>query len=136
MISFFFLLSFFVVFLSHINDSDPNTQGDVEQLLNGIYSITVEGGDATTPLANGGIVIEGVEVLHELGDVATACALLMDVIYAQNLSYPQKLKATFEVLRRSFFNWMLQDSQQRYRFSKTNCLNEPPIGFPIEGLAE
>lgn len=73
-------------------------------MLHGIYSITVEGGDATTPPADVGIVIEGVEVLHDLGDIATACALLMGVIYALNLSYPQELKAVFEVLQKIFLH--------------------------------
>lgn len=83
-------------------DSDPTTQGEVEQILHGIYSITVEGGDAAIPPADVGIVIEGVEVLHDLGDIATACALLMGVIYALNLSYPQELKGFFEVLQKIF----------------------------------
>jgi len=64
--------------------------------------VEVEGGDATTPPADVGIVIEGVEVLHDLGDVASACALLMGVIYALNLSYPKELKAFFEVLQKLF----------------------------------
>lgn len=49
-----------------------------------------------------GIVIEGVDVLHDFGDIATACVLLMGVIYALNLSYPQEVKAFFEVLQKIF----------------------------------
>lgn len=41
-----------------------------------------------------------VEVLGDLGDVASACALLRGVIYAPNLCYPQELKAFFEVLQK------------------------------------
>ena len=51
---------------------------DLEHVVFGIYSINVEGGDATTPLV--------VEVLHDLGHIATACVPLMGVIYAMNLS--------------------------------------------------
>lgn len=102
---FLFLFLFFGhVFLSHVKNPNLTTQGEVEQILHGIHSITVEGGDATTPPADVGIVIEGVEVLHDLGDIATACALLMGVIYALNLSYPQELKAFFEVLQKIFLH--------------------------------
>ncbi|KAF4114277.1 hypothetical protein G5714_004500 [Onychostoma macrolepis] len=61
-------------------------QRDLEQVVFGIYSINAEGGDATTTPVDVGIVIEGVEVLHDLGDNASACALLMGVIYAMNLN--------------------------------------------------
>ena len=58
----------------------------------GIYSIDVKGGDTATPPADVGIVIQRVEVLHDLGDFASACAL----------SYPNRLKAFFEVLQKFF----------------------------------
>ncbi len=77
-------------------------QRDLEQVVFGIYSINAEGGDATTIPVDVGIGIEGVEVLHDLGDIASACALLMGVIYAMNLSYPQELKTFFEVLQKIF----------------------------------
>lgn len=84
-------------------DSDGcAAQRDLDHVVFGIYSINVEGGDATTIPADVGIVIEGVEVLHDLGDLASACALLMGVIYAVNLSYPQELKTFFEVLQKIF----------------------------------
>ncbi len=93
------LLSFFVCG----KDSDGcAAQRDLEQVVFGIYSINAEGGDATTTPVDVGIVIEGVEVLHDLGDIASACALLMGVIYAMNLSYPQELKMFFEVLQKIF----------------------------------
>ncbi len=86
-------------------DSDGcAAQRVLEQAVFGIYSINPEGGDATTTPVDVGIVIEGVEVLHDLGDIASACALLMGVIYlyAMNLSYPQELKTFFEVLQKIF----------------------------------
>ncbi len=80
--------------------------------------------DATTTPVDVGIVIEGVEVLHDLGDIASACALLMGVIYAMNLSYPQELKTFLRCFRKSSSSWMLPDSQPRYRCLK-NCMSEP-----------
>ena len=46
------------------------------------------------------IVLEGVTVLQGLDNVAFATAMLLGLIYVLNLSYPQKLKATFEVLQK------------------------------------
>ncbi|XP_048836091.1 uncharacterized protein LOC125726489 [Brienomyrus brachyistius] len=91
-----------ILFKEYLDTDDTAVQRELEQLTLGIYSVKVEGGDATTPPADVGIVIEGVEVLHDLGDVTSACALLMGVIYALNLSYPMELKAFFEVLQKLF----------------------------------
>ena len=46
------------------------------------------------------IVLEGVTVIQDLDNVAFATAMLFGLIYALNLSYPQKLKCTFEVLQK------------------------------------
>ncbi|XP_030007097.1 sterile alpha motif domain-containing protein 3 [Sphaeramia orbicularis] len=51
--------------------------------------------------ANATVVIEGAEVLDGL-TVPRACALLMGLIYALNLSYPKELKCTFEVFQKIF----------------------------------
>ncbi|XP_029970153.1 uncharacterized protein LOC115404937 [Salarias fasciatus] len=91
-----------ILFKEYLDSDGTDAQRKLEQLTLGIYTIKVEGGDATTPPADVGIVIEGVEVLHDLGDVASACALLMGVIYALNLSYPKELKTYFEVLQKLF----------------------------------
>ncbi|XP_036974895.1 uncharacterized protein LOC119030968 [Acanthopagrus latus] len=91
-----------ILFKEYLDTDGTAAQRELERLTLGIYIIKVEGGDATTPPADVGIVIEGVEVLHDLGDVTSACALLMGVIYAVNLSYPTELKTFFEVLQKLF----------------------------------
>ncbi|KAJ8279101.1 hypothetical protein COCON_G00061670 [Conger conger] len=48
------------------------------------------------------IILEGTEVLHGCGNVAKACTLLMGLIYALNLAYPQTLHYTFEVFQKLF----------------------------------
>lgn len=48
------------------------------------------------------IITEGREVLEGCRCVANACLLLMGVIYALNLTYPLKLKYTFEVFQKLF----------------------------------
>ncbi len=46
------------------------------------------------------IIVEGVQVLQELRDVANACALLFGIIYDLNLSYPSDLRYTFEFIQK------------------------------------
>ena len=48
------------------------------------------------------IVIEGNQV-HTCGYRTKACVLLMGLIYALNLEYPKKLKYTFEVFQKLFW---------------------------------
>ncbi|KAI7789835.1 hypothetical protein IRJ41_007412 [Triplophysa rosa] len=48
------------------------------------------------------VIIEGTEVVEDCGSVTNACLLLMGVIYVVNLSYPLKLKYTFEVFQKLF----------------------------------
>lgn len=55
--------------------------------------------ECPTP-AHVSIIIEGTEVLDDCGYVAKACLLLMGIIYAMNLTYPPKLKYTFEVFQK------------------------------------
>ncbi|RXN21972.1 sterile alpha motif domain-containing 3-like protein [Labeo rohita] len=51
---------------------------------------------------NVSVIIEGTEILEDCGSVTNACLLLMSVIYGVNLSYPLKLKYTFEVFQKLF----------------------------------
>uniref|UniRef100_A0A3Q0RJ05 Uncharacterized protein n=1 Tax=Amphilophus citrinellus TaxID=61819 RepID=A0A3Q0RJ05_AMPCI len=47
-------------------------------------------------------LVKSLRVLHELGDITSACARSIGVIYALNLSDPQELKAFFEVIQKCF----------------------------------
>ncbi|KAK7166768.1 hypothetical protein R3I93_006516 [Phoxinus phoxinus] len=49
-----------------------------------------------------GIILEGIPVLSNLGNLARACCLLLGLTYALNLEYPPKLCKTFEVFQRLF----------------------------------
>ncbi|XP_041859729.1 uncharacterized protein LOC121651524 [Melanotaenia boesemani] len=55
--------------------------------------------ECLTP-ADVSVIIEGTEVLTDCKSVAKACLLLMGLIYAMNLSYPTKLRYTFEVFQK------------------------------------
>lgn len=66
---------FIVVLFVCGRDSDVfAAQRELDQL---VYSIKAKGGDATSTPVDVGIVIEGVEVLHDLGNITSACAILM-----------------------------------------------------------
>lgn len=67
-----------------------------------VFVIRKEGEGLEEPPADIGIAIEGVQVLHELTSVASACAMLLGLIYAINLAYPKPFRFTFEVLQKIF----------------------------------
>uniref|UniRef100_A0A3B1IFF3 Uncharacterized protein n=1 Tax=Astyanax mexicanus TaxID=7994 RepID=A0A3B1IFF3_ASTMX len=84
-----------------ILDQDlDDAQGDLEQQTIAVFVIRRGGGGAQEPPEDVGIVIEGVTVLHELSSVASACALLLGLIYVLNLAYPKPLRFSFEVLQK------------------------------------
>ncbi|XP_062864816.1 sterile alpha motif domain-containing protein 3-like [Trichomycterus rosablanca] len=64
-----------------------------------VMKIMVNKAASTSDPASATIVIEGTEVLRGL-DLPRACALLMGLIYALNLSYPRQLRHTFEVFQK------------------------------------
>ncbi|XP_034091742.1 uncharacterized protein LOC117559169 [Gymnodraco acuticeps] len=66
----------------------------------GIFVIRHEGAEPGDDPENVGIILEGVEVLDELGNVSFAVAMMFALVYALNLSYPPELKFTFEALQK------------------------------------
>lgn len=72
----------------------------MEQIVIGIYVIKHPGADADQLPEDVGIIVEGVQVLEGLKDVASACALLFGIIYDLNLSYPTDLRYTFEFIQK------------------------------------
>ncbi|XP_028461691.1 uncharacterized protein LOC114573615 [Perca flavescens] len=86
----------------YLDSGADDAQRDLEQLTMAVFVIRKEGEGLQEPPEDIGIVIEGVEVLHELTSVASACALLLGLIYALNLAYPKPFRFTFEVLQKIF----------------------------------
>uniref|UniRef100_A0A8P4GNK5 Uncharacterized protein n=1 Tax=Dicentrarchus labrax TaxID=13489 RepID=A0A8P4GNK5_DICLA len=77
-----------------------DNQEAMDQTVLGIFAIKMEGAESTDGLADVGIIIEGVEVLHDLDNTANAVAILFGLMYSLDLSYPTNLKYTFEVLQK------------------------------------
>lgn len=75
-------------------------EADVAGTTMAIYTVRAESDDPDDPggrFADVGVVLEGVEVLHNIQSINHACVMLYGLIYALNLSYPNSLKNTFEV---------------------------------------
>ncbi|KAM9859588.1 uncharacterized protein ACBR49_011427 isoform 1-T2 [Aulostomus maculatus] len=84
----------------YLDSGADDAQRDMKQLTMAVFVIRKKGEGLQQPPEDIGIVIEGMEVLHELTSFASACALLLGLIYALNLAYPKPLRFTFEVLQK------------------------------------
>lgn len=93
-------LYFCVIFLQEAEGGD--VLQDLAQHVMKINVIKKEGAMASDGPEEMGIVLEGVQVTTGLGSVAKACAILLGMTYALNLSYPKKLKYTFKAFQKLF----------------------------------
>lgn len=75
------------------------------------------------PPEDTGRVTEGVELLHDLTSVASACALL-GVIHALNLAYPKPLHFTFKVFEKVFMQLEQHKMSPKVQtlFGRLQCL--------------
>ena len=88
--------------LCHVlqDSGQEDIQRDLEHLTVAVFVIRKDGEGLQEPPEDIGIVIKGMKVLHGLTSVASACALLLGLLYALNLAYPKPLHFTFEVLQK------------------------------------
>ncbi|XP_030590513.1 uncharacterized protein LOC115783701 [Archocentrus centrarchus] len=88
----------------YVDTESREAEADVAEKTVGIYTVRAEGrgpdGPGNGRFADVGVVLEGVKVLHNLQSVRHACVMLYGLIYALNLSYPKRLKRTFEVYQK------------------------------------
>lgn len=66
----------------------------------GIFIIRHKAAEPSDDPENVGIILEGVEVLDNLGSIPFAVAMLLALVYALNPSYPPELKYTFAALQK------------------------------------
>ena len=80
-----------------------------------------EGAEPTDDPGEVNIIIEGLEVLQDVQDVAVGCALLLGLIYCLNLEYPNSLKYSFEFIQKV---WMDRNCHRRYTSSRANYMSK------------
>ncbi|XP_056447174.1 uncharacterized protein LOC130383143 isoform X2 [Gadus chalcogrammus] len=85
-----------------IKDYQDVSKDVIEQdIKDGVIKILVLGSAAEgAPPTDVIIVVDGTEVLGGCKTLTNACILLMGFVYSLNLSYPPKLKYTFEVFQK------------------------------------
>ncbi|XP_067364136.1 sterile alpha motif domain-containing protein 3-like [Channa argus] len=103
-------------------DTDLEAHSNMEQTVMGVYVMLKDGALPDDDPHDIGVLIEGVEVLNGLGNIALACALLFGLIYCLDLSYPAELKCTFEVLQKLFLNLDGQRLSSKVQFLKNKLL--------------
>ncbi|KAJ8347978.1 hypothetical protein SKAU_G00265670 [Synaphobranchus kaupii] len=85
----------------YVDIGSREAEADISEMTLGIYTVRMQGdGPGDGRFADVGVVLEGVEVLHNLQSISHACVMLYGLIYAHNLSYPKSLKYTFEVFQK------------------------------------
>ncbi len=76
------------------------TEKELEQLTMAVSIIRKDKEALQEPPEDTGVATEGVEVVNKLTSVASACALLLGLIYAFYLVYPKAPRFTFEFLQK------------------------------------
>ncbi|XP_035024042.2 uncharacterized protein LOC118116450 isoform X2 [Hippoglossus stenolepis] len=109
-----------MVAISRNIDTGANTS--MGQTVMGVCVIQKVGAEPEDEPEDIGVLIEDVEVLSGLGNIAIACALLFGLIYCLNLSYPPELKCTFEVLQKILLNLDGQRLSSKAQFLKNKLL--------------
>jgi hypothetical protein len=88
----------------------------------GVYAMKREGAEPGDELEDVGILIEGEEVISDLGNIGMAFVLLFGLIYCLNLTYPADLKCTFEVVQKILLNLDGQRLSSKAQFLKNKLM--------------
>ncbi|XP_051815604.1 uncharacterized protein LOC110954116 [Acanthochromis polyacanthus] len=106
-------------------NTDTEATASMGQTVLGVYVIRKEGVELRHEDPEDiGVLIEGVEVLNNLQSIGIACALLFGLTYCLNLSYPSKLKCTFEVLQKIFLDLDGQRLSSKAQFLKNKLMSK------------
>ncbi|XP_033982265.1 uncharacterized protein LOC117479428 [Trematomus bernacchii] len=78
-----------------------DAERDISNTVMGIYTIRRNGDGGPEDV---GIVIEGIKVMENVGSVIVGLIMLLGLMYALDLSFPDNLKYTFEFLQKVVMN--------------------------------
>ncbi|KAM8772540.1 uncharacterized protein AB9X84_010280 isoform 2-T2 [Acanthopagrus schlegelii] len=84
----------------YMNTDGESSEAAMMKTTFGIFVIRKEDAEPKDGPEDVGIILEGVQVLDELGNVPLAVGMLFALVYALNLSYPPELRYTFEALQK------------------------------------
>lgn len=103
--------------LSSVKNTDgESSEAAMMKTTFGIFVIRKEGAEPKEGPEDVGIILEGVQVLDELGNVPLAVGMLFAHVYALNLSYPPELRYTFEALQK-----LIMDTEKLKNTENTTC---------------
>lgn len=97
-------------------------KADISETTMAIYTVRGDGDGPGGRFADVGVVLEGVDVLHNLQSVNYACVMLYGLIYALNLSYPKSLKNTFEAYQKILMDLESDKPSNKVRALKLKLL--------------
>ncbi|XP_029353206.1 uncharacterized protein LOC115040053 [Echeneis naucrates] len=84
----------------YMDTDGESSEAAVMETMFGIFVIRKEDAEPDDDPEDVGVILEGVKVLDELGNVPLAVVMLFALVYALNLSYPPQLRYTFEALQK------------------------------------
>lgn len=90
------------VFFSQNTDPEEEVVEGVPVAILTVYED--DDGAASPPIViEIAVILEGAVIKHDLPDLAAAFVYLFGLMYAMDISYPDKMKYTFEVIQTIFF---------------------------------
>ncbi|XP_028296793.1 uncharacterized protein LOC114458581 [Gouania willdenowi] len=100
---------------------------DIKKSPMGIYVINKEGG-RPRHFDDIGIHVEGEILLDNIGSEAQACAMMLGVIYALNMTYPKELRYYYEFIQKKMRRFQRieessEDEQQPQQHKETEVMN-------------
>ncbi|CAL8373242.1 unnamed protein product [Arctogadus glacialis] len=109
------------LFKDYMN-TDTEVSACKAQTVLGVYAMKREGAEPGDELEDVGVLIEGEEVISDLGNIGMAFVLLFGLIYCLNLTYPADLKCTFEVVQKILLNLDGQRLSSKAQFLKNKLM--------------
>ncbi|XP_063748777.1 uncharacterized protein LOC134870519 [Eleginops maclovinus] len=107
-------------FLKCMNtDPEEEVVGGVAVAILTVYDD--DDGTESPPVTEINVILEGAVIKHDLPDLAAAFAYLFGLMYAMDISYPEKMRYTFEAIQ-TIFSELGSRCSQRTRSLKEKLL--------------